>query len=439
MALQSLPSETLSEIFSYLSTPDLISISSVSHEMHAVSEPVLYRKIELWTDSSRFSRLTLLLQILLSPGREALARQIRSLSWSDQGYEFNTPPSSITEQPPSRAIENLTAAALRLGIDPPTSDLTQVILLLHLLPCLQYLTVFPPDDRGLFDEFMERLSPLQPVATLPLGLQSLRSFHWGAITEYCGVSPKLLLTIMGLPRIQKIHVTVYSSFARYLDPSSAATIKPSTVTHLTLPPSAIPSSALTSILKAPRALEHLTYYVNGHTEPNLLHIGAALKPLQNSLQYLYLEIGSTRYRSGTQAPSYTNLYHDEDTGNSQLRSDTIGSLRLWPVLWTVRCTLMALLGKGREAQTPQLAYILPAGIQELEILYDRYWTIDEAVDEVLGLLMHKEEMVKDLKRIAVCIDRRMRPELEERLKAACTAASVELVETEEIYFTSSSF
>lgn len=100
---------------------------------------------------------------------------------------------------------------------------------------------------------------------------------------------------------------------------------------------------------------------------------------------------------------------------------------------------MALLGKGRQAQTPQLAYILPTGIQELEILYDRYWTIAEAVDEVLGLLMHKEEMVKDLKRIAVCIDRRMRPELEEKLKAACTAASVELVETEEIYFSSSSF
>lgn len=95
---------------------------------------------------------------------------------------------------------------------------------------------------------------------------------------------------------------------------------------------------------------------------------------------------------------------------------------------------MALLGKGRQAQTPQLAYILPAGIRELEILYDRYWTIAEVVDEVLVLLRHKEEMVKDLKRIVVCIDKWVRPELEERLKAACTAASVELVETEETYF-----
>lgn len=438
MALENIPREILVEILCYLSTTDLVNISTVSHEIHAVAKPVLYRSIELWTDSYSFTRLTQLLQVLLSPGGKALARHVRSLSWNDQGYEFGTPTPSITAGPPPRATNNLTAAALRHGIDPPTSDLSQVILLLHLLPCLQSLSVFPPDGRGRFDEFMDQFSPLQPVGTLPLGLQSLRIFHWGAITEYSGVSTKLLLTIMGLPRIQKIDVSLYSCPGRHLDPSTAATIQPSTVTHLTLPPSDISASTLTSILKVPRALEHFTYYTRGHTEPELLQIGAAMKPLQNSLQYLYLDLGGTKYRSGTQAPSHMYLYYGDR--NSQRPSDTIGSLRLWPVLRTVRCTLKALLGnRSQDTQPPLLAYILPAGIQVLEILHDKFWTVSEAVHQVIVLLAYKEEMVKDLKRIAVCTDQRMMPDLEEKLMAACTAARVELVEIDEIYFSSYSW
>ncbi|KAL0632797.1 hypothetical protein Q9L58_008313 [Maublancomyces gigas] len=177
---------------------------------------------------------------------------------------------------------------------------------------------------------------------------------------------------------------------------SAAAAGTSSLTHLTIHSGSIAPQPLQYILSIPRALTHFVY------QPTLEDIafdlapfGVALLPLQHSPTSLELDFRMIN-------PWWL----------SQLPITTIGSLRDWPALRTVRCTLFLLL--GRDSQV--LAGVLPAGIRELEILDDVEIPVGAAVKAVVGQL-GAMEMVR------VYAGRKESKRLRRRLRKACWAVA----------------
>lgn len=52
----------------------------------------------------------------------------------------------------------------------------------------------------------------------------------------------------------------------------------------------------------------------------------------------------------------------------------ISSLRHWPVLWTIDCSISRLLGYGREKAVMRLVDVLPMSIRELVLDGGEFWT-----------------------------------------------------------------
>lgn len=150
----------------------------------------------------------------------------------------------------------------------------------------------------------------------------------------------------------------------------------STVTDLRLSYRDMSIENLAIVLAIPRALTRfscknlpLDRHFNG---PRL---GAVMKRCVGStLQYLALNWGVK-----------TDLPAGAVFSNRKARF-AIGSLREWPVLWSLRCSPTLLLGMGSKAAVVKLRGVLPRVLQEWEIELDEWWTVQEVVDEVVGLL-----------------------------------------------------
>ncbi|KAL0638709.1 hypothetical protein Q9L58_002287 [Maublancomyces gigas] len=393
LPLQSFPNEILLDIFSRLQHRDLARTSRVSRE---ISQPLLYKDPFL-LKSSPPTPLGMFLQSLLTPGREALATYVRDLTveWDNVSQTG----SDITRY----------RGAQSTG--------TQLMTLLHMLPELHGLHLLPPYQCDQFDRLFGSFHARQSIATLPLAFQSLREFrcHWDSHDR--GVSTEAIVLLLRLPYIRRINIP----FATETEPCSptvnaaiAAAAGTSTITHLEFALVLSRPSSLAAILKIPRALMHFSYFGGRQNLDafDLAAFGRTLQPLRRSLKSLHLD--------------FTNLYSN-DRDNNKLTA-TIGSLHQWPVLNIIQCPLLALLGQGPQSDSPlQLADVLPVGIRELEILSDRYWSLADTVHEVVVLLGQKE-MVPRLKRVAVYKDYRGDYQLPEKLRAACRAAEVELVE-----------
>lgn len=78
-----------------------------------------------------------------------------------------------------------------------------------------------------------------------------------------------------------------------------------------------------------------------------------------------------------------------------------GSLRDWPVLQVLRCSLVPLLGRGVTEESARLVDVLPPGLRELEVLRDWRWGEDEAVRQVVEVLGKKKDAVPGLVKVAV--------------------------------------
>lgn len=397
--LKHLPHEILLEIFSLLCCIDLASTSRVSRRLRIVSEPLLYRAPSLYiSDEEQLPQnFYMFLRTLLTPGREVLATHVRSLTLE---WEY-------LEGTPEPEITLFAAAASRLGIAQPiVSGGGQAVLLLHLLPHLQVLEVDPPETLDAFSTFMEAQHEVQHTQMLPLGLQSLREYFccWTG-----GVSPRTLLALLKLPCIRTI-IVQFSDEVDFLSAMADPDIT-STVTNFRLLNSVVSSSSLAYILKIPRALEQFVFCVRGF---DLLSFGDALEPLRNTLQSLTLDfqcVCSMNYKIADEISTYP-----------------IGSLREWPVLYTVRCSMVALLGMGPQGDSPRLLeHVLPVGIRELEILSDQHWLPEEVVDQVVLLLERKEVVVAKLQKVVVLTDWKRNPE-RQKLRDACEAVNVELVD-----------
>lgn len=399
--LEQLPLEISGEILSYLPCADLLKISRLSHYMHAVSQPLLYKTPHLTSaDGKTKSSLQIFLEALLSPGGEKLATYVRSLhvQWDSQ-YKSETDISLLTE------------AASRLGLHLPlTWEDGQLVLLLHLLPRVLDLELSPPgegDDRVL--DLIASQTPEIRGTPIPLGLRHLRRFRCTPNHAYNGVNPRTLLTLLQMPTMRDLDVRIIDTDALTLPDFDAAACT-SAITHLRLWGTDLSAESLTRILAVPAALTHLTYFAQG-TAFHVADFGAALLSLKNTLQALHLDF------YGIARP--WNIPSD----------GAIGSLRGWPALHIVRGSMMGFLGRGQTPVVPVLADVLPEGITEFEILRDRYWLVAEVKDLMMQLVRQKAACVPALQVMAADLGGRGALRSVVALADACAEEGVVLVDS----------
>lgn len=410
--LQRLPDEILVDIFSRLHPRDLVKSSLVSRRVCGISQLVLFKDPCLVPSSWSPNSLHIFLRAILTPGRESLATYVRELTieWANV----------VTTQSETDII-HIRAAQSRVGItdDQEISGDAEVILLLHLLPQLLSLHLLPPNRSDRFDELIKSFPLIKHIEQLPIALRSLREFRCQWDTRHAGMTIETLVVLLGLPYIRSISASMTSEIevpCPSVDAAIAAAAASSTITRLEFSFVQLPPRSLPGILKIPRGLTHFSYYTGSqNTETfDFVAFRAMLEPLRRTLKALHLDFLGD-------APPIPSAITDQPI-------TTLGSLRQWPVLDIVKCPLLALLGRGFQTSSPtHLADVLPAGIRELQILDDRYWSFEEAVREVEMLLGQKERMVPRLEKIAVYKDYRI-SEMVEKLRAACRTASVELVD-----------
>lgn len=401
--LTDLPCETLVELLSLLPCADLASTIRVSHLFHNVSQELLYKAPCLAKTPKTLPRvpgtLGIFLRTLLTPGREALGSYVCSLRLELDDAE-----------PVFQYLDNtaahITAMASRLGITNPTSTQgPQLMIVLDLLPHLHTLYISPPNVR-----FFES------AQTLPRGLRSLREIHYIPTSTSNFVKPKRILHPLRLPSIRRIEVPSISRYNMPLDALDAA-VGTSPITHLRFSHAEVSPSVLRYVLPVPIALTHFSYSAASNCSFNLPHFMRALLPLRLSLLHLHLDFcGISITTSGASADTFRLPYPE-------------GSLREWPVLRTLRCSLVPLLGRTKFAASPRLMDVLPPSLRELEVLQDWKWGVGSVVEQVVEMLAQKMWAVPRLEKVAVCMEWGKTQRAVDQLTGACEAAGVSFVET----------
>lgn len=402
--LRNLPDELLVQIITYLFRPDLASLSRVCHRINGITTPLLYNETWLGTCNESSIDLQLFIRTLLTPGGEMLATLVHNLhlAWSCE----------VMPQYHEDHISFLNSAASRiLGFNQrQMTESGQAILLLHLLPNLHTLDVFPPVESSEFDFFVEyHCSPMEPITSLPMAFLSLRVYDCFWDRDGCSASSMILLTLLRLPHIQVITIPAPDGIYFTDEGALIAAAISSTVTHLKFPDSDIEPAELLTILKTPRALTHFSYFSRGININYDFHaLRTALLPLRNSLTRLVLHYRTTRTIST----------------HSGGPSTTIGSLRDWPALQSLKCSLLPILGLGLPGESREIARLLPQCVRELEILDDQFWTADDALYEAWVMVRQKRAMLPNLRKLAVYSRRGGEIEARERLRSACVDAGV---------------
>lgn len=388
--LETLPDELVAQILVDLPNNDLASTSLVSRRLHNISRPILYREPHLLIRDQHPTSFDIFFNTLLTPTNKSLGTHARCLTidWKSHHIRDNY-----------RDLPILAAArAHSLLGDTPLSEISQVVLLLQLMPRLQALHL-PLVHEPLSCSF--RQNPLH-LKILPPTLRDF-TYEWPAPSNLIGLGN--LLTILRLPRIRSIVVDqiCQSDLTDAENTLTATAAGTSSLTHLTIRSGRTALQLLRSILGIPFALTHFVY--QPFLAPmgfNFAAFGLALLPLQHSLTSLLLDfriISPRLWRPNPTTP--------------------IGSLRDWAALRTVTCTLGVLIGSDSHG----LAAVLPAGIRELDILDDKEMPVGEAVKEVVALL-GAAEMVRALERVRVYAGRMKSKRLRRRLRKACWAVGV---------------
>lgn len=387
--MEDLPNEILREIFSPLPSKDLLSASLVSHHILRIVQPILYEKPSLLQDYNYRDPLPLFLRtILLAPCRERLAGHVRS---------FRVEVGHLGEIPPSDSAER--------G--------AKIVRLLGLFPRLTSLTLCAPyEGRGTGYEDLE--AALQHPTNLPAALLSIRKFKSEEINMFTGVKTSLLVSLMCLPSIRNIFVSVtdFLEHGQLTDKevdecaaSAAPCAGTSPVTELTLRYGDILPKSMETILMLPKALIRFNYETK-MADFDLRGIGRALLPLQHSLKHLYLQ-----------------FYETEGPFSEPAKRDTIGSLRGWTSLRILHIQIVSLLGRKTDGILC-LADVLPPGLRVLVVEHDKCWWAGKAVQQVTGAL--EQGVLPALREVWVYSHDRTRTRaVEDRFLNACTKAGVE--------------
>lgn len=395
--LNDLPLEVCTEILSHLPSADLARACRVSRQMHAISLRVLYTAPTLsrrtgWTYPTS---LHILLRTLLSPGGDRLAAHIRSLSLMWDHIDDQTPQCPADTALFSDAIQELRLDQSILG-DPVRWQGVRFVLLLHLVPRLQVLELGTPYNRDAFDGFM------QNPGTFDV-LQQLRAFQHHPDSRAANLDSATFFALLRLPLLRTIDVSIAEG--PNICPANAPEPGSSAITSLSLRHCSLGPASVQQILLLPAALTHFSLYLES-SDRNFDISAFSLAPLRATLQYLRVDL--------------SGLVHYPLTVNPPRR--TIGSLRDWPALRTVRCSLMGLLGRERRAVAGRLAEVLPPSLRELEILPERYWAGRPKVDKVVEMLHEKDAMIPAWEKLVMRVGT-----AGELLKEACVEAEVVLV------------
>lgn len=403
--LHSLPSEILVEILSSLPAADLASTSCLSHRLHAISQPLLYAAPRLTTcddvvPAAPPSSLEIFLAGLLTARGKTRTTMVRSLtlSWTNA----TTHPIGPRPHPLLDDLALLTPAPSPFALSSQLAN-TQLMLLLVRLPRLQALHVTDINRATeTFDNFIvEATTWLMPHSYT---FRSLREVRFRSIYLAYGVSQQTLHTLMTLPAIDDIDVSL--STREYFDPS-AYTGCSSTLTKLRLSDTTVCCHELKWILHVPRALTHFSFSLADRFD-----FRPALAPLRGSLRCLCLQA----------------VYSGGLRPEEELVDVAVGSLREWTCLRTLRCAMVLLLGYGLQRERLSLVDVLPVGLCELEFFCDDEYTVERVVVEIVELLARKAELVPALKRVKVAW---AVGEEREMLRAVCEAVDVEFVENGE--------
>lgn len=383
MGVQSIPTEILIQIFSSLTSPDLLRTSRVSRRIRAISLPLLYSSLSLATtedigvNPAPVSTLEKFLRTVLAPGGEALAAHVNTLNlyWAHRGTNNEEPQSPQPLNQMALAPHNLTPNA-------------QVVLLLSRLPNLRVFDVTPNfTGTWSFNNFALEFIVTEP--SFQSAFHSLREVRFTPRRTEFGVDEQTLLVLLQLPSIDCIDI--YLHITSDIEPDYGEGLS-SSVTKLNLWNDGIEADELATILMIPRALTHLSC-----TSPMSGVFKGAMRPVRRTLQYLHL------------APLYNARVPPE-----------LGSLRRWGKLRSVQCILDHLLGKAIPGFR-HLVDVLPSGIRELGIMDREDEDYPRVVEEVVALLQRKAELVPGLKRLTVDMPA---GEQQEILLRACAAAGV---------------
>lgn len=394
MAANRIPPEILRQIFSYVENTDLPSLCMANPRWYALTQEVLYKAPCLFPVS-----LTQFLRTILTPGCDILASHVQTLTVNWQSYYAE--PIGPVELPLFRS------AAQKLGLNYPltlTDD--HVALLLHLLPRVDKLHLWPADTASTNNDF---LGATNGTLRLPLALRSVTHLSCTWVSNQRGVTSDMLLTILTLPNIQIIEVQILDEID---DAYPAATDATSSVSTLHISYSEISIPSLGRILLVPRALTHLSFASTiTTTSIDLGELHSALEPVRNTLQVLEL------------IPEHGNEW---TPGPASTRAAS-QSFSAWPMLSVLRCPLRLLLGDCHGMGSRHLWDVLPVGLRDLEVWMNRDWSGGEVVGEFVALMRWKEEVVPRLRRGAVGLDLWTAQSLWQRLRSACEIADVELV------------
>lgn len=335
--LQSLPVELLRQILADLDPVSLRKISLVSHLFNNLAEPFHYHSLGHSSDVQVQSRGWLLPILFTLVTRPEMARYVRCITFWYWAERYPTPDNCIL----------FSAKAEELGIpDIGWWDDAQALFLLHLVPDVQELHF---NDTPLLRTYIEQTIGT-PIADVPF--QSLLKF-----TNHSPVTLRMLLAAMRLPSMRSIEVSMPYNQDYSHDPivdSIIAFAGQSSVTHLSLNTGDTSNSILQLILQMPRELTSLSYMYD--REYGLV---TDTPPMHTVLQHV---------RPALQSLSFGGLYA---VGLPEPCEVQIGSLRNWPALTTLNCSLPALLG-SRQNPTGRLVDVLPLGIRQLFL-----WRKDE--------------------------------------------------------------
>lgn len=217
---------------------------------------------------------------------------------------------------------------------------------------------------------------LRSTETYPGGIK----FSWRVVYLPYGspLAPWVLLALLKLPNIREISMHGPSKIyhIRHSADLSVGYSGTSSVTELDFGWGTIDTLSLVRILDMPRTLTKFTYLesLGKPDDFKAAVFGVALRKFRATLQELSLRL---RWTSNSYSDS-----EEEDDGET----DSIGSLRDWPVLCNVRCSAAILLGRGPRVATSRLTDILPVVIEDLTIESDDYFTYAEVVDQILEVV-----------------------------------------------------
>lgn len=372
---QRLPSEILVNILSRLAPTDLVSVSRLTHHFHAVSHPLLFNAPSLATDGDS-SSLEQFLNQLLSPGGESLGTLVRTLTiyWEHP---------NDARQVRSWYPDGIPLSSNSLATLCCTSPNMQVLLLLLRVPRLDSLNIHWSGWWNCFDEFMRGCCTGVPPSSFLPAFQSLRSFCCTSAVNTDLVDEQTLLILLSMPSIRSITTAFQDSYTEI--PHQIPTAS-SSVTSLRLGNSDVRPAFLTHILTISKSL--CSFYYRGETsalDGSVLPFHTCLLAVHNTLQHLYLD-----------------LYLCHPNEDEQEDEEHIQSLRDWPLLRVLWCSLKVLLWTRSITDMQKLTDVIPPGIHELCILPDNYFTVSEALQEVLNLLERKDEVVPFLQKVWVC-------------------------------------